>query len=269
MKTQTKFSTLIVTISLIALVTTNCFSQCSGNAFIKVDGNTILAYTATPGDPIQIALPLWLKVGQTLAVDLNVFSISVLEFTINGTSLDFSQGLNVTTIQTVPSGKMWKVESLLRQSANLVAVGQYYEGGIVVFASGCPQHGIISATSDQSSGVQWFNGSSVTTGASGLAIGTGQANTTAIISAQGAGTYAASVCHNLTLNGYTDWYLPSRDELNQMYVNKAAVGGFAADSYWSSSEYDATGAFHQYFYDGSQYYPSKGFPYYVRCVRAF
>ena len=63
--------------------------------------------------------------------------------------------------------------------------------------------------------------------------------------ASGSTCPAASVCDNLTSGGYTDWYLPSKDELDMMYVNlhMQGLGGFASSGYWSSTEggsnYDA------------------------------
>ena len=77
------------------------------------------------------------------------------------------------------------------------------------------------------------------TGATGTAIGTGQANTTAIVTTQGAGSYAAQLCNDLTVGGYNDWFLPSKDELDLMYENLylQEVGGFTDDYYWSSSEF--------------------------------
>jgi hypothetical protein len=63
--------------------------------------------------------------------------------------------------------------------------------------------------------------------------------------------------------------LPSKDELNELYINKAAVGGFAYGGYWSSSEYGNGYAWAQYFNFGSQGNFSKVGAGYVRAVRAF
>ena len=129
-----------------------------------------------------------------------------------------------------------------------------------------------TAQSDQSTGmgIVWWNGSNVTTGATATAIGTGEANTATIVSVQGAGSYAASLCANLSLGGYDDWFLPSLGELYLMYGQKGAIGGFASYYYWSSSEYGYGNAWLQYFDNGYQNYPSKNYPYgRVRAIRAF
>ena len=146
-------------------------------------------------------------------------------------------------------------------------------GGLIFYDKGSSSDGwryLEAAPSDQSTGIQWYNGNYVVIGATGTAIGTGQSNTTAIVTTQGAGSYAASLCNDLTVGGYTDWFLPSKDELNKLYLNQFAIGGFAANFYWSSSEYDANFAWFQFFPLGDQ--TNEGYKIYevrVRAVRAF
>ena len=83
---------------------------------------------------------------------------------------------------------------------------------------------------------------------------------------------AKTACEELILNGYSDWHLPSKEELNSVYVNlkQIGVGGFADDGYWSSAEDNNNGAWKQYFNNGRQnYYYNLYFLYNVRAVRAF
>ena len=94
---------------------------------------------------------------------------------------------------------------------------------------------------------------------------------------QGGTTSAAAICENLTLGIYSDWYLPSIEELNRMYQNIGPgnalglgnVGGFANDYYWSSTEDDSNFAWYQDFGNGYLGYVTKNYLFYVRAVRAF
>ena len=140
---------------------------------------------------------------------------------------------------------------------------------------------MIAAVQDQSSGIRWYNGSSTTTGATGTAIGTGATNTTTIIAEQGdtETSYAAGLARAYTGGGYSDWFLPSKDELNKMYTNRATINTTATSNsgssfstnnyYWSSTELGVNAAWLQSFSNGNQYSSSKGFTYNVRAVRAF
>ena len=102
-------------------------------------------------------------------------------------------------------------------------------------------------------------------------IGTGKSNTAIIVSkgSKDRNPNAATFCNDYVYGGYDDWFLPSKDELNQMYENlkKAGLGGFADGRYWSSSEpYGKSHAWYQYFYNGGP--PDYGFRYDTRRVRA-
>jgi hypothetical protein len=105
-------------------------------------------------------------------------------------------------------------------------------------------------------------------GGTSTALGTGAANTAIVSSACGAGT-AARLCADLVLGGYSDWYLPSRDELNKLYINKSSIGGFTTGGYRSSSENSAANAWVIAFYNGYASSDNKYYAFYVRAVRAF
>jgi hypothetical protein len=106
-------------------------------------------------------------------------------------------------------------------------------------------------------------------GADGTAVGTGNQNMIDIEAGCTTAGTAADICANLTLSGYSDWFLPSKDELNQMYLNKAVIGGFANINYWSSSEVGGTMAWEQHFSTGYQDDTGKIYSNCVRAVRAF
>jgi hypothetical protein len=119
--------------------------------------------------------------------------------------------------------------------------------------------------------IPWDKGDHMATGATGTAIGTGKANTQKIVDIQGNGSYAAKLCSDLTQGGYSDWFLPSWDELNLMYENLYlnGLGSFEPSIYWSSSEYGTNNAWDRGFGLGGQYSDRKDFSIRVRAVRAF
>ena len=121
----------------------------------------------------------------------------------------------------------------------------------------------------------WCNNTIDLLGVASLMTGTGAmdgaAKTTVMLGVCTSGTANLADAFTATVNGvvYGDWFLPSKGELNQMYVNRIAVGGFSTGLYWSSSETGEGGAWAQRFDNGLQNSYAKSLERWVRPVRAF
>lgn len=103
----------------------------------------------------------------------------------------------------------------------------------------------------------------------GNPIGKGNQNTTEIMAGCATPGIAARLCGDLILNGYSDWYLPSYDELMKLYLNKVTIGGLSNAEYWSSSEGTSWYSYTLNFSNGVFGYPDKYFGHYVRAIRSF
>jgi len=153
-----------------------------------------------------------------------------------------------------------------------LSIGDTHQGGIIFYldATGC--HGLVAKATDEAGTYQWSS-TFLETWAYASGIYGGAQNTKKSIAraiAESSTCPAASVCDNLVSGGYTDWYLPSKDELDMMYVNLHLQGlGNFDYFYWSSTEDGYGDAWVQYFDNGGQSYYNKTFVSYVRAVRAF
>ena len=148
-------------------------------------------------------------------------------------------------------------------------------GGWIFYDKGISSDGwryLEAAPSDQSAGALWGCFEVSLSGAAGTAVGTGEQNTIDIEAGCTTPGTAADICANLNLGDYSDWFLPSKDELNLMYKNLylAGVGGFAENGYfWSSSEDSLYDAWAQTFGSSYQFLDNKDDDLRVRAVRAF
>jgi len=133
-------------------------------------------------------------------------------------------------------------------------------GGWVFYDKGVVTNGwqYLEAAPNDVGPTQWGVFGSTVNGTS-TAVGTGRANTQRIVPAlnQTGEDGAALLSTSLNINGYTDWFLPSKDELNLMYVNlhRRGLGGFGNGWYWSSSQsnsYPNYDVWIQSFRDGDQ-----------------
>lgn len=162
------------------------------------------------------------------------------------------------------------------------AVGQPAFGGIIACLN--PSNNLIAAVADNSVSISW-GGMGSPTGATSNTDGEG--NTTAIVSAIGAGSYAAELCDTYEVDSqgntpcqagntcYNNWFLPAGNntlnsgQLNCLYSNRVAIGGFSASPYWSSTEANANNAYQQNFLNGTETTSAKTTTIAVRCVRTF
>jgi hypothetical protein len=148
-------------------------------------------------------------------------------------------------------------------------IGDFHAGGIVFYLNGSGG-GLVCAENDQNNYVEWgCLGTSI--GGTGTSIGSGATNTISIITGCSQSGIAARICNDLILNGYSDWFLPSKDELYLMFINlkQQGIGNFLNYFYWSSSEYDANSAWCHDFTFGDQASTGKETWISVRAVRAF
>ena len=205
----------------------------------------------------------------------------------DGSETKVTAGTNVTVTGSGTTASPYVVNATAGSGSTTFSVGDFAQGGIVFWVDETGQHGLVAAKEDQSTGVRWYAGTYGNTQAKGDGPFSGEANTSIIIAAQVAigddgSTYAARICNELQVTEggktYGDWYLPSKEELNLMYQNKATIdatagvnggSGFASASYWSSTEYNNNFAWLQSFVNGFQNYVYKYYTYYVRAIRAF
>nr|MBC8554034.1 hypothetical protein [Candidatus Brocadiales bacterium] len=116
-------------------------------------------------------------------------------------------------------------------------IGDHYGGGIIFSIDPTGQHGLIAAPSVQATNVKW---SSISILTNARFIDDGLENTKIILESMKEWSRdpktATFVCDNLTIEEFSDWYLPSVQELIKMHVSQESIGNFLSGYYWSSTE---------------------------------
>ena len=176
---------------------------------------------------------------------------------------------------TTPASVDWVKSYVQSQLAGTAyELYQHAQGGVIYYLDSSKKHGLVAATSDIPNQQQWWvNNAGIYTGAILVELFQGFQNTTLIINSQGTNAPAASSCNNYS-SPYSGWYLPSLQELNQMYFLMTEIGGFdTTAAYWSSSESTTqpSQAMVQVFAPGgqNQFAADKTSSASVRCIRAF
>jgi len=167
---------------------------------------------------------------------------------------------NSPTFSTVVSHK-------LVQSASEVQIGDWFRGGKVFYTSGTG-NGVVATLEDQATISAWgCRGTDITNAESEI---DGQVNTQSIVNECAERPIAASLCSELEYNGYNDWFLPAKNQLNMMYNQQYYIGNFPwGYSWWSSTEIDTLFAWNQNFVSGTQSFTERNTSSRVRCVHYF
>lgn len=164
-------------------------------------------------------------------------------------------------------------------------IGEYVEdeGGVIFhrYLDGSTQNYLVISITDQSTGQAYSNVASTLIGASAQSTWDGLSNSNAIVAQSGFTNGAAKTCLDLTSLGKNDWYLPSMDELNLIWINRFNINKTLVDvsgstqvqtnvNYWSSTENTSVNAY-GFTIQNAIYMNSfgKSATNYVRAVRKF
>jgi hypothetical protein len=223
--------------------------------------------------PTSVKLLVWSYEGYSTT------NLDHYEIIINGT-ITKKFKTSQTKISNSTYYKLPTLEIATNSEPENIAIGDFYAGGIVfhIFKSGEPgyeegeTHGLVCAPTILGP-MKWSD--STTYCSTGTAFGSGENNTQLILKSLGSNGFAAYACDTCTQSGYSDWFLPSRDELDSLKSKAAFLLNYlflqTVREYWSSSEYNQHGGawIVQIPGPGGKYYGNKTYNAYVIPVRKF
>ncbi|MFH2143206.1 MAG: immunoglobulin domain-containing protein [Bacteroidota bacterium] len=258
---KTKILTIIITI----------FAGITGNA------QSIL-YTVLVGDSVELSVSgangtiqwqesedslVWSDIAGATGNPQSVIATS----SVTGKRFFRAEITNVSICENAP----WYSNIIRHELINAtteVQLGDWFRGGIVFYVDGVG-NGLITPEQYQSMGAEWGCYGTSISGA--ISLTDGAANTSAILAACSTRPIAASICDDLVENGYNDWFLPSKDQLDYLYLQKILLGNyFSDDSCFSSTEYNDIEAWSECMGTGEQFSCEKSHSTYrLKCVRSF
>lgn len=198
---------------------------------------------------------------------MNAFGHGYYSHTVG--DLDENTTYYLRTYATNGQGTVYG-NQLIFKTKKLYAVGDQGPGGGHVFYINQFGNGLEVAPVTTEVSREWGCANKLVS-AAGHGVGTGLSNTLAIINECNEPNTAARWCHDLTINGFDDWFLPSSGELDLMYKALASHGngGFANARYWSSTEQSTTSATWHHMANSSGGVVTKSEKYLVRAIRSF
>lgn len=276
-------STTVAKITMSYFTSANCSGSVAGSgSYTTPDGPS---FTISIGTPFGLVAASTWNVGSTLLSIADMTTIQSVAVTLKSTNnntpqANFSDNSFACVPVTCTAGPLGQCTSASgTQSFQLktsAAIGDPANGGVIACLDGGLNNlvaGRLDSATSFSPGIVW--------GDVGMEIGAqsttdGAANTTAIVTAMGAGTtYAAGLCQayptTVATGGYNTWFLPAKDQLNCLYTNHVAIGNFTT-FYWTSNEYPLDPSIQaeaQNLDNGGPASGAKSAPLGARCVQAF
>jgi len=256
-----------VSTGLLPIVTTDEVS--SIDYYTAVSGGSI---TDNGGCPITQKGVCWnYNTAPTISNSKTIEGAGSSAFVSNITGLTPNRTYYVRAYATNSVGTVYGPEKIFTtETPSTLYIGQNYAGGIIFYLDGTGLHGLACTSADQGGQPSWGCDGTVIS-STGTAIGTGASNTAIIVASCGESNIPAKICDDLVLSGYSDWFLPSSNELSLLYSNLKAqgLGNFTGRYYWGSTSNSSGTAWGEDFYYGSTGNYGKYNYFYVRPVRAF